>query len=185
MTRADSGELKLNMKSAHLPDVIIEAVARLEPQYKKRNQTVMLDLDDNLPAVYIDPDRIIQVLTNLVMNAIKYSPEGGKIRVSTQHIVKAKQLPSGAPRDMTMPAVIVSVIDEGKGLSAEDIEQIFQPFFRTEWARTNKIEGTGLGLAVSRSIIELHRGCIWAEVSTAKRPGGRFLFNIPLTPISS
>jgi signal transduction histidine kinase len=181
MTRADAGELKLNMKNTHLPDVLIETIARLEPQYKKRKQSIVLDIDDNLPPVYIDPDRIMQVLTNIVMNAIKYSPESGKVRISTKHISDTSQLPTGAPTDMTIPAVLVTVIDQGQGLSAEDIEQVFLPFFRTEWARTNKVEGTGLGLAVARSIVELHRGRIWAEESTSKDPGGRFLFTIPIT----
>ena len=181
MTRADAGELRLNMRSIHLPDIILDTVARLELQYKRRNQTVMLDLDDDLPRVSVDPDRIVQVLTNLLMNAVKYSPDDGKIHIATQHITRLPELPKGSPPDLYLPAILVSIIDEGEGLSQEDVEQIFQPFFRTEWARVNKVEGTGLGLAVSRSIIELHRGKIWAEVSTPKHPGGRFLFSIPIT----
>jgi two-component system sensor histidine kinase VicK len=177
MTTADIGELRLNMQPTHLPDVIFEAIARLEFQSKKREQTVLLDVDDNLPLVHIDTDRITQVLTNLLMNAMKYSPDGSKIRVGTQHVTE--QLPAGAPHDMVVPAVVVSVVDEGHGLSRSDIENIFLPFFRTEWVRTNKIEGTGLGLSVSRSIIELHRGCIWAVASTPQQPGGRFFFSLP------
>jgi signal transduction histidine kinase len=180
MTKAEAGELRLNMRDAHLPDVIIEVVARLELQYKFRNQRVIMELDDDLPPVYIDTDRMIQVLANLVGNAIKYSPEGSKIRVSTQHITSAQELPPDIPADVPIPGILVRVSNEGAGLSKEDVEQIFLPFFRTEWAKVNKVEGTGLGLAVSRSIVELHRGKIWAEPSTRENPGGHFLFMIPV-----
>lgn len=182
MTRADAGELRLNKQSTHLPDIILDTVSRLELEYKRRNQTMMLDLDDELPHVYIDADRIVQVVSNLVTNAIKYSPEGGKIWIATEHITQPAQMPKDAPVDLFLPAILVSVIDEGEGLSEEDVNQIFLPFFRTDWARIHKVEGTGLGLAVTRSIIELHRGRIWAQVSTNKLPGGRFMFTIPILP---
>ncbi len=180
MSRAEAGELKLNMREAHLPDVVIDAVARLELQYKARQQTVIMELDDDLPPVYIDSDRIVQVLSNLINNSIKYSPEGGTIRVSTQLIKSPYELSSKNLIDVPVPGILVTVSDEGEGLSKEDIEQVFMPFFRTEWAKANKIDGTGLGLAVSRGIIELHRGKIWADASTKENRGGHFLFMIPV-----
>ena len=179
LTRADAGETRLHMQQAHLPDVIINVVAQLEFQYKKRQQTIIMELDDDLPPVSMDVDRIIQVVTNLISNAIKFSPESSTLRVITQHITSAQELPPSAPQDMLLPAILVCVVDEGSGLSREDLEQIFVPFVRTQWARQHQIEGTGLGLAVSRSIIELHRGSIWAAASTPDAPGGRFFFSLP------
>lgn len=179
LTRADAGELKLHLRPAHLPDVIINVAAQLEFQYKKRQQSVILQLDDDLPQVNIDVDRVIQVVANLLSNAVKFAPEGSTIRVSTQHITHRNDLPASAPADVLLPAILVRVTDEGPGLGKEDIDQIFVPFFRTEWARQHKVEGTGLGLAVARSIIELHRGHIWAEARTPANPGGRFLFSLP------
>lgn len=180
MSRAEAGELKLNMREAHLPDVVIDAVARLELQAKARKQTIIMDLDDDLPPVYIDSDRIIQVLSNLINNAIKYSPEDSTIRVTTQLIHSPYNLPEKVVAEVSIPGILVTVSDEGEGLTKEETEQIFMPFFRTEWAKANKIEGTGLGLAVARSIIELHRGKIWAEPSTRENGGGHFLFIIPV-----
>ncbi|HLV36191.1 MAG TPA: ATP-binding protein [Spirillospora sp.] len=179
MTRAEAGELKLNFQRAHFPDVIISVAAQLELQYKRRAQAVVLELDDDLPAVNMDVDRIIQVLSNLLGNAIKFSPENSTIRVSTQTITCYDDLPASAPPDVLLPCILVRVIDQGVGISKDDLDQIFVPFFRTEWARQHKIEGTGTGLAVARSIIELHRGKIWAEASTPTNPGGRFLFSLP------
>lgn len=178
ITRADAGELKLIKSEAHLPDVIIGVVARLEMQYKARKQQVVMDLDDDLPQVSVDVDRIMQVLTNLLTNAIKYSPEGGKIRVETHLLNSTDTLPEGAPVDVVLPAILVTVADSGKGLDADDAEKVFMPFYRTEDAKVNRIEGVGLGLAVTRSIVEVHRGKIWA-VPRSRAKGGCFMFTIP------
>lgn len=178
ITRADAGELKLNKSEAHLPDIIIDVVARMELQYKARKQRVIMDLDDDLPPVSVDIDRIIQVLTNLLTNAIKYSPEKGKIRITTQLIESTDTLPDSAPSDVVLPAILVTFADEGKGLTADEADKVFMPFFRTEDAKARRIEGVGLGLAVTRSIVEVHRGKIWA-VAKGKAKGGCFMFTIP------
>ena len=178
ITRADAGEMKLNKSDIHLPDVIIDVVARLQLQYKAKKQKVIMDLDDDLPAVHADIDRMSQVVTNLLTNAIKYSPEKGNIFLSTRLIRETSELPEAAPHDLHLPAVLVTVRDEGKGLNHEEAEKVFMPFFRTEDAKRAKIEGVGLGLAVTRSIVEVHRGKIWT-VPTAKEAGGVFMFTIP------
>jgi signal transduction histidine kinase len=178
ITRFDAGELKLNKTEAHLPDVIIDVVARMELQYKARKQQAIMDLDDDLPHVNVDVDRITQVLTNLLTNAIKYSPEGGKIRINTLAINSTDTLPDTAPLDVVLPAILVTVSDDGKGLSADEAEKVFMPFFRTEEAKSKRIEGVGLGLAVTRSIVEAHRGKIWA-VPKGKAKGGMFMFTVP------
>ncbi len=179
ITRIDAGELKLNKTESFLPDLIIEVVARMELQYKARKQQVIMDLDDDLPPVNIDVDRISQVVTNLLTNAIKYSPEGGQIRISTQLIDKSDKLPPGTPADVVLPAILVTVSDEGKGLDAEEANKVFMPFFRTEDAKARRIEGVGLGLAVTRSFVEVHRGKIWAVPRSAQVKGGCFMFTLP------
>ncbi|MBI1259220.1 MAG: hypothetical protein GC204_17270 [Chloroflexi bacterium] len=179
ITRADAGELKLTKMEAHLPDIIIEVVARMELQYKARKQEVIMDLDDDLPPVNVDVDRITQVLTNLMTNAIKYSPEGGKIRIETRLLDTKEALPPSAPADIVLPAVLVTVTDDGKGLDADEAEKVFMPFFRTEDAKVRRIEGVGLGLAVTRSIVEVHRGKIWAVPKSARIKGGCFMFTLP------
>ncbi len=179
MTRADAGELKLNMRDLHVPNIIIDVVARMEPQLKKKEQSVVMDLDDTLAHVHADSDRIAQVVTNLINNAIKYSPAGGNIYVQAHYVSDQADLPENAPADSPLPCVLVSVVDEGEGLTKDTIDQVFMPFFRTEQARIQQIEGAGLGLAVCRSIIELHRGMIWAEPVSREASGGRFMFTLP------
>ncbi len=179
ITRADAGELKLNRGDAFMPDIIIDVVARMELMYKERKQQVVMELDDDLPPVWVDIDRMIQVLQNLMTNAIKYAPASSTIHISTSHITTEAELPPGAPDDVILPAVMVTVADEGKGLTREQAEKVFMPFYRTDDAKQQKIEGVGLGLAVTRSIVEMHRGKIWAEPNRKGREGGMFVFTIP------
>jgi signal transduction histidine kinase len=177
ISEADMGTLHLNRQIAHLPDIVINAIAMLEFQYKGRGQTVQMDIDDDLPPVNVDFHRITQVLSNLLSNAIRYAPPDSKIRVTTTHIIETTQLPPGAPSDVVIPNILVTVIDEGPGLSVQEAEQVFLPFYRAKEA--SKEPGSGLGLTIARSIIELHRGKLWAEPRRRGRKGGRFHFTLP------
>lgn len=180
LNRANAGQLDLQLTQTNLADVIIESMARLEPQFRTRQQTAVMELDDDLPEVEIDIDRIDQVLTNLIGNAIKYSPPGSEVRLSTTYAATAKALPRKAPADTRTPCIVVTVMDQGKGLTSADAESIFLPFYRTEASRVEKIEGAGLGLAIAQSIVHLHQGKIWAEAATRRKPGGRFVFTVPI-----
>jgi signal transduction histidine kinase len=177
ISEADIGTLHLNRQITHLPDIVINATAMLEFEYKGRGQQVLMDIDDDLPPVNVDMHRITQVLSNLLSNAIKYAPRDSKIRVTTTHIIETTQLPPGSPPDVVIPGILVTVIDEGPGLSAQEAEQVFIPFYRTKEAI--KEPGSGLGLTIARSIIELHRGKLWAEPRRRGRKGGRFHFTLP------
>ncbi|MEO8612664.1 MAG: GAF domain-containing sensor histidine kinase [Chloroflexota bacterium] len=179
ITRADTGEMNLHLTSTHLPDLIINVVALLELSYKERGQSIVMELDDDAPPVLVDENRIAQVLTNLVNNAINYTPPDTRIRIRMDTISSPTQLPNGTPPDVVIPAIMVTVSDEGPGLSQEDAEQVFMPFYRTKDARVGFVEGSGLGLTVSRSIIELHRGKIWADPRKRGRRGARFIFTLP------
>ncbi len=178
ISRADTGQIDLHKAKAHVPDIIIDSAARLELQYKARKQKLILDLDDDLPPVNADVSRVMQVLTNLLTNAIKYSPEGSTIRIGTQYLATGGDLPVGAPPDLVLPAVLISVTDEGKGLQREEAQSVFLPFFRTDDVKKRKIEGVGLGLAVTRSLVEVHRGKIWV-VPVPPATGGCFVFTLP------
>jgi signal transduction histidine kinase len=180
ITRADTGEMNLHRTNTHLPDVIIDVAALLELQYKQRGQAIIMELDDDLPPVSIDVNRITQVLTGLLSNAIKYAPADTRIRIQTELISSDTTLPTSAPHDVITPSILVTVIDEGAGLSQEDAEQVFTAFYRTKEARLSLAEGTGLGLTIARSIIELHRGKLWAEPRKRGRRGARFLFTLPI-----
>ncbi|WP_028784450.1 cell wall metabolism sensor histidine kinase WalK [Thalassobacillus devorans] len=131
------------------------------------NKEEGITFERNLPkeAVYVwmDKDKITQVMDNIISNAIKYSPEGGTIRFWTKKYNNKLQ---------------ISVSDEGMGIPAEKVDKIFDRFYRVDKARTRKLGGTGLGLAIAREMIEAHHGQIWAESKENK--GTTIHFTLPL-----
>jgi signal transduction histidine kinase len=179
ITRADVGNIQLSADYLSLPDIINDVADSLELQFRNRQQKLTLLMDDRLPPLYLDTTRMMQVLTNLLTNASKYSPEGSMIRLSTLLVTSMSDLPDTAPGDVTLPAALVTVLDEGKGIAPADMEHLFMPFFRSAEVQKQRIEGVGLGLVVSRSWIELHRGKIWA-VSRPPASGGCFQFTLPV-----
>jgi signal transduction histidine kinase len=180
ISRADAGELSLHQTDAHMPDVIIETVARLELQYKKQGIKVVMEIDDDLPHLNIDIDRVSQALTIVLNNALQCSPPSGIVRVSTKYATQYDDLPLSAPRDVIFPCTLVSVVDQGEGLTLEETQKVFEPFFRTKFARAKMMEGSGLGLTLARSFIDAHGGKIWAEPARQKGvDGGRFFIVLP------
>lgn len=130
----------------------------------------------NMPFVLADPQRIIQVLRNLIQNAIKYSPRQPHVVVSV-----AAPAPIGEDgREM----IQVAVRDNGTGITLEDQPRLFERFFRVDTGSTRRTEGTGLGLAICRGIIEAHGGRIWVE-SPGLGQGSTFYFTLPLSDIST
>lgn len=179
ITRAQAGQLQLRLRDALLQEIITGTVIRMAVLFKGKQQKTVLDIPDDLPVVQIDADRITQVLTNLLSNAIKYSPENSEIQIISRYITEPDALPKSAPSELATPCILISITDQGKGLSRQDIDRVFLPFYRAKMALSSSIDGAGLGLAIAQSIVELHHGKIWAEAATQRRPGGRFLFTIP------
>jgi signal transduction histidine kinase len=160
--RLEAGRLPLNPERVALPELVADLV--LESAERVREHGLRCELPDGLPCVRADPRRIRQVLLNLVDNAVKYSPEGGEIRIA-----------AAAGDD----EVCVCVRDSGEGIRGEQLEQIFEPFQQTESSFVSTTRGTGLGLAICRGIVTAHGGRIWAESAGAGR-GSAFSFTLPI-----
>jgi signal transduction histidine kinase len=124
-----------------------------------------LRFPDDLPLVHADHERVRMVLTNLVSNAVKYSPEGGRIRIGGR-----------AERNL----VLAYVDDQGVGIAPEEQARIFDRFYRVDNRLRRETQGTGLGLYLTRAIIEAHGGTIRVESKVGR--GSRFLFTLPLAP---
>jgi signal transduction histidine kinase len=120
--------------------------------------------------VLVDTDRMREVIDNLISNAIKYSPEGKTIAVRVQH--------SKDDNDGGAPSVLVSVRDEGQGLTEEDMKKLFGKFQRLSAQPTAGESSTGLGLAIVKQLVELHGGKVWAE-SEGKNKGSIFCVKLP------
>ncbi len=166
-SRLQAGGLSLNRADVSLPALAERLAERFRTQTSKH--VILTDFPADYPVLLADENRIAQVLSNLISNAIKYSPEGGEIRISGQ--VRPEQ-------------VIVCVSDQGPGIDARDLPHIFDRFYRSSKAVKNT-KGAGLGLYLARAIVEAHGGRIWADTSTGfvQRPqpasGARICFSLP------
>lgn len=143
----------------HLPDLAQQVVTRFQSQTRKH--TLLVEFPPDFPAIRGAPARLEQVLNNLVSNALKYSPNGGTIRVRGEYDAQG---------------VLISVSDEGVGIPPEEQERIFERFYRVAGPETRAVPGTGLGLYLTRAIVNAHGGRIWVE----SRPGQGATFYVRL-----
>lgn len=163
LDRMESGRMTMRTADVDINDVLMEAIARATPS----SATVEFksDLDPRLPIVAGDRDRLIQVVSNLVNNAVKYSPEGGTVTLSSR--VEGRY-------------ALISVTDTGIGIPQDEIGHVFERFRRVRSGAAQSIPGTGLGLTIVKQIVEMHGGKIWVE--SAVGHGSSFHFTVPLAP---
>jgi two-component system phosphate regulon sensor histidine kinase PhoR len=160
LSRIESGQVPFRLEPVAVADVVLPSVERLRPQAERFVLRLAVDLPSDLPLVLADAERIQQVVTNLVHNAIKFTPSGGEVTVSAA---------------VSGGEVIVSVHDTGVGIPANDLPRIFERFYKADHARSGG--GTGLGLAIAKHIVQGHGGRIWAESIEGR--GSTFYFSLP------
>jgi signal transduction histidine kinase len=172
MSSIQAGNMRYNILSLDLA----ERCAQLPARFLETRSThpLMIDLPAKLPRAQADPDRLDQVLTNLVGNAIKYSPTGGPVQVSAQ--VWDRPAPEATANGRCW--LRVTVRDHGLGLPPDAHAKIFDRFYRIQDDARYSIRGTGLGLAICKEIIQAHGGAIWAE-SDGPSQGSAFSFTLP------
>jgi signal transduction histidine kinase/CheY-like chemotaxis protein len=162
LSRIEAGKVDLDVRVISLPDVIHRVANSLEKEFSDRGLVLTTEVPANLPELFGDPDRISQVLMNLLSNAYKYTEEGGAtLQVSAKN-----------------GALQIDVQDTGVGIAPEDQEHLFTPFFRAEDPVIREQTGTGLGLSITRSLIELHGGDLWVESEPGA--GTTVSFTLPL-----
>lgn len=161
--RSQTGNLELKLAPSRIENVLNEALDRTAAAFEDKNQTVKLVLPDSLPYVYCDTDKLQQVVVNLLSNASKYS------RAGTEIVITAKQ------SDVDL---IVEVADCAQIIELDERGKIFEPYYRGKTIASNgQLPGLGLGLAIARQIIELHKGRIWVESNPGE--GNIFKFSVP------
>lgn len=167
LSRIESG--KIDMKIEELdPRALIEFIlSSLKPQADGKSAQLKIEIGKKLPSVYGDREKVEQILTNLVGNAIKFTPEGGEISVSAQ------PSPRGGNK------LAISVRDSGIGISEDQQEKIFEKFHQVEGSLHRSVSGTGLGLAITKGLVEAHHGEIWVESEIGK--GSTFTFTLPIS----
>lgn len=173
ISRIEAGRFELKREPLDLTGIIKEAVYSFKIQARSKSIALKTALSNGLPNAYGDRDKIIQVMVNLMDNAIKFNREGGKVTISARIHEKSPFL-----SDPGLEFVEVCVADTGLGIANEDINKLFTKFHRVPQKQEGpKIKGTGLGLAITKEIIERHRGKIWVESGPGM--GSRFFFTLP------
>lgn len=170
MAKLEAGQMRLNKISFKICDLVHHGVETLRGWVGSMELTMAERYPENDIEVEADPDRLTQVVTNLVGNAIKFTPSGGKITVEVDpHYI--------APEISEEPCIVISVQDTGVGIAEEDQKRIFERFEQASVARRQGVSSTGLGLAIAKEIVELHGGKIWVESKPGE--GSRFVFVFP------
>lgn len=163
LSRVEAGAFSLEVHPIRLSDLVQTTVKRLSPAYEKKNVRLSWNLPADLPRVLADEDRLIQVLTNLLGNALMYTPPSGTVTVTAAQVGGEVQ---------------VSIKDTGIGIPAESLPHIFDRFYRVDKSRSRGAGGgSGIGLTIAKAIIEAHGGQIWAE-SEGEGQGSAFIFTL-------
>ena len=167
VSRIQAGGLRLDFADVNLT-VLVRKVAEAYRTQTDRHQ-IEVDIPEPLPSIWADEERVRQVLTNLLGNAIKYSPQGGPIRI-------------GGWTDLVdnWPRVVLYVADQGIGIPPEELPQVFAPYYRVDSSLRRSTAGAGLGLFLSKAIVDAHGGAIWARSEPGR--GTTFFVALPVEP---
>jgi two-component system phosphate regulon sensor histidine kinase PhoR len=174
LSQIESGQALFKREPVHLTVVVERTLALIKPLAEKKGHQISVVIPSDLPPALGDEERLVQVLTNLLDNAVKYTPERGSIRIEGRHV--AGHHPG------LEDLVELSVTDNGLGIPEPDRPRVFERFYRVDKARSRELGGTGLGLAIVKHIVEGHGGQIWAEGN--QPTGSRFVMRIPAARLS-
>jgi signal transduction histidine kinase len=166
--KIESGRADWNGCELDLKEVVEQSIAATSQLFREKEALIELDLPDNLPLILADRDRLIQVMLNLLSNAVKFlAPGSGRVRVLLRRLSDGLE---------------VSVVDNGPGIRPEDQQLIFEKFRQVGDSMTAKPSGTGLGLPISRRIVEHFGGRLWVE--SVPGAGATFRFTLPFAPVT-
>jgi signal transduction histidine kinase len=172
ISRIETGKLHVSLTPTSLVEVVNETLQIIQGPFDEKGIKLQLQLPEDLPLVTADKGRLVQVLTNLLSNAGKYSPP----ETAVELCFETRLMPNGKS-EQVRPMVVCSVRDHGFGISEEDRKKLFTKFFRSEDPNIRQAKGTGLGLSITKGIVELHHGEIWVESELGK--GTTFAFSVP------
>jgi signal transduction histidine kinase len=160
---AEAGQLRIEPEVTDVSSLIGRVLTNVATRAQSEGISIVTDLASDLPLVSVDSQRIGQVISNLVDNALRHSAEGGTVTVRTR---------------LAAEAVQVDVVDQGPGLSPEELSLVFERFYRGDKTRSRATGGAGLGLAIVKQLVEAHRGRVWVESTEGQ--GATFSFTLPL-----
>ncbi len=169
IARIESGRLRLELGRVDVPSIIREAAESLRNQVEARDQALRIDVPDGLPAVWADQERSVQALSNLISNANKFTPPGGRIDVRAELWEEGR-------------GVLIAVEDNGIGIRRDEQERVFERFYRSEDRKASDMPGSGLGLCIASNLVRMQGGEIWLK--STFREGTRVCFTLPVSESS-
>ncbi|TMQ73393.1 MAG: HAMP domain-containing histidine kinase [Candidatus Eisenbacteria bacterium] len=164
-SKLDSGSLPMHFERQRIESVVTQAAQNLRTLIEERNIALEVLMANDLPDLMIDPNRIAQVVTNLISNALKFSPSNAQLRITVEN---------------WQGMVRVGVRDHGEGIAAENLPKLFKKFTQIDSTSTRRAGGTGLGLVICKGIVEQHGGQM--SVESAPGEGSTFYFTLPAAP---
>ena len=173
LSKIESGQVQFKQEPLHIGSVVDRTIAMIKPLADKKQHQLRAAIDADLPLINGDQERLVQVLANLLDNAIKYTPEGGQITVAARRIPVHGHRTGEGPQE----GIELTVTDTGIGIPEKDRPRVFERFYRVDKARSRELGGTGLGLAIVKHIVEGHGGQIRVEGNLPT--GSRFVVRLP------
>jgi two-component system, NtrC family, sensor histidine kinase GlrK len=181
LSRLEAGIVEYDMQPSDIADLMHNVVLELSPQAREKSLRILTDIQREPLTVECDPNRIVQLFTNLLENAIRFSKKGGLIGVHVKSVHQIPRMPHSA-RSRFVSAkqspgfALIAIADSGPGIQDTQKEQVFHSFHQMRQGKKSFGESLGLGLAISRAVVEAHQGTIWIE----DNPGGGAIFHVIL-----
>ncbi|NOX62331.1 MAG: HAMP domain-containing protein [Chloroflexi bacterium] len=176
LSMAEAGQLSLLREQVDAADMVARVSESFRAQADEKDVRLATEIDADVPPVMGDEQRLAQVLSNILANALRHTPAGGEVRV------RCKKTKAPDQDGRTREWVQISVVDTGEGISSDDLPYVFERFYRADKSRSRAAGGAGLGLAIAKQLVEAHGGRIWAESEGPGR-GSAFTFILPLQEI--
>jgi len=168
ISHIEAGEMIFTPKKTIVGTIVNQAVEKMQPSVKVKNIAINVEMEDEIPDLIVDPERIKQVILNILENAIKFSPDKSTV------ILRVKKQETD---------ILFEIQDSGKGISKDKQKKIFNAFYRSDEGKSREYSGGGIGLALSRSIVTVHGGKMWVESKDGK--GSIFRFTLPIKPVDN
>jgi CheY-like chemotaxis protein len=178
MSKIEANKLELSYADFEFRKMLGSIIDVIGVRAKEKHQRIAVKVNENIPPIIISDElRLSQVITNLFTNAIKFTPDNGKIELTVEKLEESADIPSAdAPSEDGEVTLKIGVADSGIGISPEQQKKLFSSFNQADGSITKRFGGTGLGLAISKRIVEFMQGTIWIESELGK--GAKFIFTI-------
>jgi signal transduction histidine kinase len=179
LSKVEAGRLDFQPADVDIKALLEESLTLIKEKAVKHNIDLSLDVNGVPERIRADERKLKQIMYNLLSNAVKFTPEGGDICIRSVLISESNVVTPMSPDPSCKEFIEISVMDSGVGIRPDYLESIFKPFEQVDHSVGKKYQGTGLGLSLTRSLVELHGGKIWAE-SEGEEQGSVFRFVIPI-----